>query len=719
MSTTGDPKSTFENTPSGWASRWSAEFTYAKEFHRKWQVKGQLVVSKFLDRDTKTNDPQAPGYNLNLFSANVTTLQSMLYGRIPQVSVDRRWADPEDQVARVASEMAERLLNADIEEEGEDLSSVLKNCLQDRLLPGIGVARVRYDFDEGKDEEANPSEQETVEDAEEGNPEGEEEDGVVKKESEEDVPATAVKNDEWIEDIYVPWKDVMWSPARFWSEIRWIAFRTYKDQEELKRFLGEEEFKKLKLDDLPFNSKSPLEANSARVSEIWSKCELWEIWDKETKTVFWWVDGYNRILKSVEDPLELCSFFPCPPFFIANVTTTEYIPKADYTFAESLYREIDVLEERIALLTKAVKVVGVYDKKSAPNISRLINETAENKLIPVENWAMFAEKGGIKGVVDFFPLEDIVNALEQLQKQQQERISQLYQITGMADILRGDSPERSGVGTNQLKAKFASLRVQAIQDEFTRFATDLQKLRLEIVSKHFDAETIIRHSNIMLTYDDDPTLVMKAVEFLKDTEISKWRIIIAPESMAMVDYSQLRQERTEYINSLGIFLQSSAPIAAQYPEAAPVLMELLKWGLAGFKGSKQIEGVIDRALAAMQKAASQPKQQQPDPALQKIQMEMASDQQTHQQKLAEMGQKHQMEMTKLQLGFQIEMKELQARLTEVEAKMHQSSHEAANTIAVNASKPPPPLSLGQPPAPAAPAPSAPSVGAPPNALPNA
>jgi hypothetical protein len=655
----GKDKDKFADTPRGWAERWSVEFSQSHEFHRKWRADGKTAVSKYLGRDMKTTDPEAPGYNLNLFSANVNTMMSMLYGKIPQVSVDRRWADPEDQVGRVASEMASRVLNADIEAAGEDFSAILRGTLQDRLLPGLGVARIRYNCD-------------IAEAAVEG--------------TTDDTDLS--KNDEWIDDVYVPWQDVLWSPCRYWSEMRWLAFKIYKDKEEVKAFLKDEKNGDEIAEDLDYNSKAPLENASQKTSEVWDKCEIWEIWDKTRRKVFWWVEGYKRILKSADDPLELNGFFPAPPFFIANVTTMEYVPKSDYSFAASLYREIDRLEERIALLTMAIKVVGVYDKKAGQDVGRLVNETAENKLIPVDQWAAFAERGGIKGSMEFLPIEDVAHVLEILQGQQQARIEQLYQVTGMADIMRGQAAgdKPASATEQQIKVKFASVRIQSIQDEFTRFATDLQRLRFEVICKHFDPETIIRNSNMMNTADgrDTPDLVRQAAEFLtnKDEDMTLWRIQIQPESMAMVDYAQLKQERTEYINSLGIFLQSSFPIAEKFPEATPILMELLKWGLAGFKGSKQIEGVIDRAMAAMETAAKQGQgQQKPDPELQKIQMEMQQDQQNHQAKLEQMQadaaqkskeqqEKHQLEMQEMQMDFHAKMAEIRAEMT----KMH---HETA------------------------------------------
>jgi hypothetical protein len=651
QSNEGD-RNKFKNTPRGWAERWSCEFAQSKEFHRRWKASGKRAVSRYLDEDLEHADPVEPGYRLALFSSNVNTLMSMLYGKVPQVSVDRRWQDPKDQVARVASEMATRILNADIEEAGEDFSTVLRSCLQDRLLPGLGVARLRYDFDEGEDEDT------------------------------ETATKSPVKKDEWIEDVYVPWEDVQWSPCRYWKEMRWLAFRLYKDKDEVRALLkGEKDAEKM-IKSIPFNCKAPLDEHTQRTNETWDKCEIWEIWDKIHRKVFWYVEGYERILKSVDDPLELDGFYPAPPFFIANTTTKKYLPKSDYSFASSLYREIDRLEERIALLTMAIKVVGVYDKKAGQDIGRLVNETAENKLIPVDAWAMFQERGGIKGSVEFLPIEEISSVLQILQQQQSARIDQLYQITGMADIMRGQaSGDKPASATEQqIKVKFASVRVQSIQDEFTRFATDLQKIKFEIICKHFDSETIIRNSNMALT--DDQDLIAQAAEFLKDEDTRKWRIQIQPESMAMVDYAQLKQERTEYINSLGIFLQSSFPIAEKFPQASPILMELLKWGLAGFKGSRQIEGVIDRAMAAMEQAAQQGQgQQQPNPELQKIQMEMQQDQQNHQAKLQQMQtesqqksqeqqQKFQLEMTQLRAEFTAKMQELKAGLQKTHAETH-------------------------------------------------
>ena len=630
-------------TPRDYAAKWDREIAYAKKKFEKFHDRGDKVDKAYKD---ERDAVESGGTRLNLFHANVVTLSSMLYGRTPKVDVDRKYADPADDVARVSSEMLTRILNADIEEEGDSTSEVLRYCLDDRLLPGLGSARVRYDFESVQHEIAEMKD-------ELGNVTAE---GYVQEEI----------TDEWVDTVYVHWKDILWSPVRVWSEVRWIAFRSFLTQEEL-----DERFPETSKG-VPMNSKSPLDQDSK--SELWCKAEVWEIWCKDSKKVYWYVEGHEKLLDSKDPPTQHEGFFPMPKPMMANVTTSNLMPTPDYYLAQDLYLEIDDLQARIVSLTEACKLVGVYDKKN-DGIKRMLTEGVENELIPVENWAMFAEKGGLKGVVDWLPLESVVKAIQILTEKQAERINQLYQVTGMSDILRGQAVAGASATEQALKAKFASVRVQALQDEFARFATDLQKLKYEIIAKQFQPELIIKSSNILQT--PDAQYAPQAVEFIKNPEMAKWRISVQPETLAMVDFSQLRQERTEYIQALGLFLQSSAPIAEKFPVASPVLLELLKWGLAGFKGSRQIEGVLDKAVAAIMKGLQEQQQNpQPNPEMEKMKAEMQMQQQEHQMKMQQM----QADVAIQQQKASIELKKMFEEFALATQKMHMEAKADAAKI---------------------------------------
>ena len=95
---------------------------------------------------------------------------------------------------------------------------------------------------------------------------------------------------------------------------------------------------------------------------------------------------------------------------MANPTTSKFMPRADFLMAQDQYAQIDELSTRLKYLIKACKVVGAYDKTST-QLGRIFSEGMENQMIPVDNWAAFAEKGGIKGSMDFVPIDMVAKAI--------------------------------------------------------------------------------------------------------------------------------------------------------------------------------------------------------------------------------------------------------------------------------------------------------------------
>lgn len=629
--------------------KWQKELDAAKKWFRRFHKSGDKVIKAYLD-DRTNQDSEFGEYatKLNLFYSNIVTLMAMLYGRIPKVEVERRYADADDDVARVASEMLTRILNTDIEAAGEDIAAVFRNGLQDRLLVGLGTARLKYEIFE----QEVKAQAITTPDGQEMAPE---------------VTETVIA-DEWVDTVYTHWKDVLWSPARTYPEIWWKAYRSYMNKEKFKK-----RFPDVDVEKVTFTSAGPMKANKEGTEEPEKdQIEVWEIWDKDHKCVYWWTEGYDQILDKVEDPLELEGFFPEPPPLISNTTTQKYIPKPDYALAQDLYREIDELETRITMLTRACKAVGVYDKSNT-GIIRIFTEGVENDLIPVDNWAAFAEKGGIKGAIDWVPITEIAEVIAILTDKQNNKIAQLYQVTGMNDIMRGAATagsERTSATQRKLEANYGSIRIEALQNEFARWVSDLQSIKAEIIAKHYQPESIIRQSNIEAT--PDAGLAMAAVQLIKDPTKARWKIMVRPETLAIADYAQLKQDRVEYINGLATFLQSAAPMIELEPGSKDMLIKLMKWGLAGFRGSNEIEGVIDSELAKLEK---QPPQQKPDPVqikaeaeMQKAQMEMQMEQQKMQAELQMQREKHQSEMQLAQQKLLLDQQKMQAELQFMQQK---------------------------------------------------
>ena len=597
---------------------WKEQIDSAYKRQKHYIRQGEDIVNRFLDKRTEGDNLPSPAqkdeFRLNLFHTHVSTMMSMMYGRIPRTDVSRRFADANDDLARVASELFQRLLNTSVEEPGADFPSVLRACLQDRLLPGHAVARVRYEMRE--------------------------EDGVF---VEENAPVE-----------YVHWKDVCWGYARTWATVPWLGFRLHLEKDEFKA-----RFPDVPVDDMKWQKRKFYEESQQTDSDDFrnpvEETEIYEIWDKKDRKVRWWADSRDKFLEVKKDPLGLRGFYPAPQPMIANCTTTQYMPRADFIIAQDLYNEIDTLQKRISIITRAIKVVGVYDQ-SADGIGRMLKEGFENDLIPVDNWAAFREKGGIAGVVDWYPVAEIVQVLTTLQEVREQTIDLLYQVTGLSDILRGAQPApRESAASSMQRARFASVRVQHLEEEFARFASDLMTLRAEVIARHWEGETILVQSNATAMMEEKQ-LIFQAIELIKQRPtIWPWRINIKPESIAMIDYAQLRQERQEYLSAVAGYVQAMTPLLEVAPEAAPFLMEMFKWGLAGFKGSQELEGVVDRAI----KLATE-KLSQPGGGNKEAEGKIAEIQAKHKAEMEQEQVKHQNKMDEMMLDVQTSLEEISA-----------------------------------------------------------
>ena len=569
-----------EKTPAQLHKEWVKEIDAAERRLRKYRKQGNQVVKRFIDeRDQGANASYFEGYRgdapsrLNLFHKNVSTTMAMLYGNTPQIDVAREHHDPDDDIARVASLMYQRILMTDVEPSGEDLSTVLKAALQDRLLPGMGCARVRYDMATMTQTVMNP---ETMENED------------VEVLEYEDSPID-----------YIHWQDVMWGWGRTWKEIPWWSFRNWLTRTEVTDRFGEKVAKNIEYkNQTPQGDSNRDEGTNPDEKDSIQKAEIWEIWNKVDKKVYWFSKGAELILDVKDDPLGLDGFWPMPRPMVANYTTTLFVPKADFVLAQDLYNEIDELQSRISTITRAIKVVGVYNKAAGDSVGRMLKEGVENDLIPVDNWAMFAETGGLQGNVQWFPVEVIVGTLQILEQVQSAKTEQLYEITGMSDIMRGGNTDQyTAAKTQGMKAKMGSIGIQALQEEFARFASDLEALKAEVISKHFSKETIVTQSNAGFLPEADKPMVAAALELMMSSDV-KWRVNIKPESIAMIDYAQIKSERSEFLMAMSQYIQSASSAVQAVPGSMPILLELMKWAMAGFKGAEYLEGTFDQAIEA-------------------------------------------------------------------------------------------------------------------------
>lgn len=572
-----------------YSARWWLEQIASQEkvLDDEWRRGADKIVKKYLDK--RRGEGQAT-FNYNVFWANTGILKAALYAKPPRPLVSRTWEDPNDEAGRVGARIIQRILEHDLQKDHSDIDESFRLAIDDTLIPGLGQVWHRY---EAKLEKVVvPA---VV-------------DPITGTELAAAVEAEKVVEENVISE-YLYWRDFVWGACRIWDECPWVGRRTYMTSQAFTKRFGKAKFELLK-----GKFSSPSKDDDKQQKDFKKdRITVWELWCKESRKVYFVTPGFDNMLDEKPDPLNLDKFYPCPKPLLATHTTDSLIPRPDYVMVQDQYEELNELNTRIFLIEKSLRVLGVYDQTNK-ELSRLLTEARENQMIPVANWGNLSEKNGLKGVIDWFPLDTIADVLEKLRQQKQDRLQEIYELTGISDIMRGVSEARETAAAQKLKAQYSSVRLQYRQSEVARFAEDSLRIRSQIISNHFQPETILKKSQIQLT-EDGPT-AQAAIQLIKDKGIAQYRIRVAEESLALPDYNAERETRVEYLTAVGQFVSQMMPLVESKPEAAPYMIKMIQWVSSGFRGAQQMEGVLNQAFAAMTKAAmTPPPPPPPDPKI--------------------------------------------------------------------------------------------------------
>ena len=640
---------------------WHDQLDKAAKVFDKWEKRGKKVVRRYRD---ERDAIEMPRMKFNILWSNISVLFPALYGRMAKPEVSRRYMDS-DPVGRLASTMLERVVEYEVTQ-FNDFDSAMRGVVEDRLLPGRGTAWVRYEpIIVGQE----PPEM--------GEPTG--------IEADEGIEITNTEDNEHVDSAhspvdYVYWTDFLHSPARTWDEVWWVSRWVYMTKDEgIERF--GDVFKNVPLTDQndDIDAKNPMTAKAT----YGKKAKVAEIWNKRTKKVCWVAKGYPQALDERDDPLELEEFFPCPKPLLATTTNGSMIPVPDYCEYEDQAQELDNLTQRIYMLVKACKAVGVFNAEFK-ELGRLFTEGVDNKLFPVTAWAAMSEKGGLKGAIDMLDTSAIIRTLQQLYQSREVVKQSIYEICGISDILRGASNANETLGAQQLKANFGSLRLRATQADVARFATDLFRIKAQIVCKFYPPELIVEMSGVMNTPEgQNPQLLQAAVQMLSNSTIRDFHIQVEADTLAQIDEQADKQNATEAVKIIGDFLASSLPMVHQAPEMLPMMSEMLLFLVRRYRAGRGLETAIEQAMKALQAKAQQAQAQPPqNPEIMKLQAEQQAEQMRMQAQAQGDQMKLQAEAQLAQAKAQLEMQMQQAQ-TNADMQLEQMKEQFAQQIANN------------------------------------
>jgi hypothetical protein len=638
---------------------------YNAEF-KKWEARTTKIIRRYRDDQGTGTGMANEAARFNILWSNVQTLIPAVYARMPKADVSRRFGD-NDPVGRVASLLIERALDYEIEHY-PDFRSSMRHAVEDRFLGGRGVSWVRYD-PHIKQQDVPEDGYQITEDIEKG--ESSDTEGDIFNQTAGTDGAPEEIDYECAPTDYVHWRDFGHSCARTWEEVTQVWRWVYMSKDAVTERFGKKIARKI-----PFNSSPDGLTKYGQASKTNDKAKICELWDKETAKVYWLMENWVDLLDERDDPLGLEGFFPCAKPLYATTTSDSLVPVPDFILYQDQANELDILTDRIDGLVKSLRVRGVYDA-SQPALQRLLTEGDNNTLIPVDKWMAFSEKGGLRGSIDLLPIETLASALINCYQAQANIKGQIYEITGISDILRGAGAASESATAQQLKGQYAGLRLRAMQESVSLFASELLRLKAQIICTKFQPETILRLAAADQMSPADKQMIPQALQLMQDSPLRSFRIQVAADSLVQLDETQNKQDRVEFMTAFSNFLREAVPAGQASPEMVPMLMDMMKFGIGGFKQAQAVEGSINAALEQMVAASAQ-KAQNPPPnpemlkaqAVEKTaQMKVQADVQSQQARAQADMQIEQMKMQmEAQLETQRQQHEAQLKMQELAAK---------------------------------------------------
>lgn len=490
------------------AAFWKEQIEQVDAANKNFIRRGKDVVRRYRDERSKVEND---GFRrMNILWTNVSIMEPAIYSKCPLPVADRKFQD-HDATGRLSSQILERGLRTEVKVNG--LHPSVQAAVKDYLLPGRGQVWIRYEpeIEQGislASEQTSSMEDQLDKILEDNNVS---EDDTPEEEKLENTGEQLIA--ERVPVDYIDWKDFYMFPAkaRRWEEVQAVGKRVYISKHEAIERFGEEIGSKMRPNTVVLGSVSERDyySDTSIFQDINERdIIVFEIWNKTDRRAYWMSTGYDYLCDIREDPLKLKKFFPCPKPLSATMTNDTVIPVADFHEWQDQAIQIDELTQRIAMLSRACKVAGTYDAANG-GLKRLLNESTENQLIPVDNWAMHAEKGGVKGSISFMPLEEIQSCISTLQEVKQSQKQDLDEITGLSDILRGTTDSRETLGGLRIKNNNAGTRLSKRVSDVVDFARDVVQITAEIMCKHFDDETLIETSGILYEEELQPDAVIR------------------------------------------------------------------------------------------------------------------------------------------------------------------------------------------------------------------
>ena len=238
-------------------------------------------------------------------------------------------------------------------------------------------------------------------------------------------------------------------------------------------------------------------------------------------------------------------------------------------------------------------------------------------LIEVSDFDKIREKGGIEGFVGFMPIGQYIDALQALAERRAQLIQAIYEITGVSDIMRGNSDPSETATAVTKKTNFGTLRNQDRQNDMQRYLTDVLKIKAEIICEMWTPELLAQYAEP----DTQPNIVMQAIALLKTDKIRNLTLGIETDTSFMQD--EEADKTLNAVKTIHEMVTAAFQVVSAQPALLPLYKQMIDSVVVTLPNTRQFSAAIDETFARIEAELAQPEQEQPNPDMIRAQADMA------------------------------------------------------------------------------------------------
>lgn len=550
--------------------KWIDRVTSAE---KKWQVYHDLIKEI---RDYYTNKNKKN--KQNIFWSSIETLKPFIYFKAPVPYVERKSKNA-NPVEDCACKILEKALVHNLE--SQDFDGVIKYARNDFLLSGLGLTYEKYvpEFTKVIQQGITP-------------------DGVAVMQE-----AEVLENAKVLTTYIDPQKLLTdCNHVAVWEDCEWVAQIIDMTKREAIEQFGEEIAAQI------------VERGFSLEEELDRATKVYRIWDKKGgRIIYLATEVKDRFLRIDEDVLKIEGFYPFPKPVFATLANNGLIPVPDYSEIKCQLDELDGVNNRMKLTMQALKVTGCYDG-AFPELANLLQKDVT--LIRVSDFDKIREKGGIDGFVGFMPIAQYIDALQALAERRAQLMQAIYEITGVSDIMRGNSDPNETATAVTKKTNFGTLRNQDRQNDFQRYLTDVLKIKAEILCEMLTPELLAQFAEP----NTQSEVLMAAIELLKTEKIRNLTLGIETDTSFM--QSEEAEQTMNAVKTVHEMITAAFQVVSAQPALLPLYKQMIESVVVTLPNTRQFTAAIDETFARIEADLAQPEQEQPNPDMVRAQADM-------------------------------------------------------------------------------------------------